>query len=73
MIEKGASIAEKEKKEVLDNLIGKSLSTDRENDSDEQNKITKAILIQTQSPQDKAENIISNKKEDTQIVEQLNE
>ena len=29
--------------------------------------------MQTQSPQDKAENIISNKKEDTQIVEQLNE
>ena len=45
MIEKGASIAEKEKKEVLDNLIGKSLSTNRENDSDEQNKITKAILM----------------------------
>ena len=35
MIEKGASIAEKQKKEVLDNLIGKSISTDRESDSDE--------------------------------------
>lgn len=35
MIEKGALIAEKEKKVVLDNLIGKSLSTDRENDGNE--------------------------------------
>ncbi len=47
MIEKGASIAEKQKKEILDNLVGQSLSTDREYDSNEQNKITKAILMQT--------------------------
>ena len=47
MIEKGASIAEKQKIEILDNLVGQSLSTNRENDSNEQNKITKAILMQT--------------------------